>query len=413
MKIKLFRSFLLLLFLSFGLVYFSGCDNEVTPSFYDADKTEGPTPIINSVQPESRAIAAVTPITIDGENFMADSSAVKVYFGNQYGEIMSVSPTQISVMSPNVKGALGIRISTIQAVQFSNSYDYYLEPATIDLYPLAGDEDNVPVTITLDNDENIFSSNSSLGVVKITSDSSSELYSPRAGETYFTSMRFGEDGTLYAARNLYAVFSIPPGGGVKNSPYYLFPSRDIKISKLEFDPMGNLWAGGANDSLYRIDSDESHSAFPFAYNVTAMRIFIDNGITYLYTAAQDENGLTTIKRSPISETGDLGTEETYFDFSGEYGADYSVNDIEFAADGEMFLATDMTDPIVYVKPDKSAGFLYPHIILKSPALSLAWGTDEYLYYVREEISDASGAVSVPQTIVKVNLMKQGAPHYGM
>ncbi len=412
MNIKFFRSSLLLLFLSFGLIYFAGCDNELTPSFYDSNDSEGPTPKINSVEPESRAIAAVTPITITGENFMSDSSAVKVYFGAQYGEILSVTPTQLSVISPNLKGPLEIRISTNQAVQFSNSYDYYLEPATIDFYPLPGDEDNVPVTITVDNNENVFSSNSGLGVVKIMQDSSSELYSPRAGETYFTSIRFGSDGTLYGARGLYAVFAIPPGGGVKNSPYYLLPSRDTKISKLEFDPMGNLWAGGANDSLYRINSDESHAAFPFSYVVTAMRIFVDNGTPYLYVAA-GENDAITIKRLPISEDGDLGAEENYFDFSAEYGAEYSVNDIEFAADGEMYLATNMADPIVYVGKDKSTGVLYPHILLESPALSLAWGTGEYLYYVREKISDASGAVSVPQTVVKVNLMKQGAPHYGM
>ena len=143
-----------------------------------------------------------------------------------------------------------------------------------------------------------------------------------------------------------------------------------------------------------------------------MRVFIDGGTTYLYVAAKQDS-LTTIKRMPIGANGDLGLPETYFDFSGNYGAAYSVNDLTFAADGEMFLATDLPSPIVYINTDKSTGLLYPSLLLNSPALSFAWGIGFNLFYVRRQINDAAGALVLPQTIVKLNLQKPGAPYYGM
>ena len=392
------------------LAIFSGCSDETTPGFYSPTSPEGDAPQIESVDPPEEAIAAVTPIVIKGQNFSQDTSQVKVYFNNQYGTIVSGTPTELLVIAPNIEGEVDIRISVNEAVEFSNSYNYNLELAAKDIYPEAGDENNIPVSIVVDEFENIYSSNSSLGIVKIAPDGSSELYSTKAGETFFRSLKLGSDGTLYAARGLRAIFSIPPGGGVKNSPYYVFASNSVKISKIEFDPTGNLWAGGDNDSLFRIDSEESHTSFPFEYEVAAMRSFVENGVTYLYVAAQKDLA-TTIMRIPILEDGTLGSPEEYFDFSGNYGEEYEVSDIAFAVDGEMILATDMPKPIVYVKPDKSYGLLYSHILLESPALSLAWGTEQYLYYVREEITDESGETAVPQSIVKLNLLKDGAPNY--
>ena len=413
MNQKFSKSFIFYLILSTAsLIYLCGCSNEEVPSLYDESSpgSTGATPQINSVEPPSTAIAAVTPITITGSNFLSDTSLVNVYFGDQAAKVIAASSTQLTVISPNISGSLKIKISTSVSVPFSNTYEYVLQPAAVDFYPDSKDETNKPFSIIIDKIENIYSSNSGLGVVKITPDSVSTLYSVRSGETYFTHMRFGPGGELFAARGLQAVFTIPDGGGVKNSPWVVLSPNTIKISQIEFDPMGNLWAAGNNAEIYRLKPDKNYSAFPFDYNVTAMRTFIDNGNLYLYLAA-NQNTNTTIMRIPIDTNGDLGSPQTFFDFSANYGSGFAVNDLTFAADGEMFLATDLPSPIVYVKPDKSTGLLYNGILLNSPALSLAWGNENFLYYVREQINDANDLMLIPQTIVKLNLLKPGAPYY--
>ena len=415
MKRNSLKSSILVLFLMVAtLIYFSSCKNEEVPSLYSdsSSGTSGAAPKISSVNPPNAAIAGVTTITITGENFLSDTSLVNVYFGKMVGTILVSTPTQLTVISPNISGNLKIKISTVTALEFSNTYDYLLEPAAKDFYPDAKDGSNKPVSIITDKIENVYSSNFALGVVQITPDSVSTLYSPKSGETFFTCMRFGPGGDMFAARGLQAVFTIPNGGGVKNTPWKVLSPNSLKISQIEFDPMGNLWASGKNTSIFRIKPDKSDTLFNFDYNVTAMRMFMDNGTLYLYLAAQ-QNTTTTIMRMPIDANGDPGTAENYFDFSANYGEDFVVNDLTFAADGEMFLATDLPSPIVYVKPDKSNGYLYKGILLESPALSLAWGNGNFLYYVRAQINDDNNVMSVPQSIVKLNLQKPGAPYYGM
>jgi hypothetical protein len=415
MKQNLFKSIILIIVMAFAsFVYFPGCTNEVSPSLYSGTPTDpsGTTPKITSVNPASAALAHVDLITIKGENFLTDTSAVKVYFGKQAGKVLQASQTQLTVLSPNISGNLKIKISTNVAELFSNTYDYYLEAAAVDRYPDVKDKTNIPVCIAIDKNDNLYTSNSSIGVVQITPDSVTSLYSPKGGETFWAGMRFGPGGDLYAARGLQAVFYIPAGGGVKNSPWVVLSPSSIKLSHIEFDPMGNLWASGKNSDIYRIKPDKSYTSFPFDYNVTAMRIFKDGGSTYIYLAAQQDS-MTTIMRIPIDANGDPGSPETYFNFSANYGSGYVINDLTFAADGEMFLATNLPSPIVYVNPDKSSGILYPDIILKSPALSFAWGSGNYLYYVRSQINDASGAMVLPQSIVRLNVQKPSAPYYGM
>lgn len=168
---------------------------------------------------------------------------------------------------------------------------------------------------------------------------------------------------------------------------------------------------GKNTVIYRIKQDKSYITFPFTATITAMRVYVDGGTTYLYVAAQQDS-LTTIQRMPIDASGNLGAATTYYDFSKNYGANYLVNGIDFASDGEMFLATNMTQPIIYVNTDKSSGALYPSVLLNSPALGLAWGTGNYLFYIRRQINDATGVFVLPQSIVRLDVQKSGAPYYG-
>lgn len=411
MKNKTIR-FLRLFLLFVSVLILSGCSDDVTPSLYTPGFSSAEAPQITSVEPSSEAIAAVTSITITGKNFANDTSQVRVYFGKQLAKIVSGSPTQLVVLSPNVTGSMKIKVSTRDAVAFSNTYDYLLRPAAKDHYPNAKDIRNNPLCIAIDKSENIYTFNFTLGIIKLSSDSVESDYSAKGGESNFNSMRFGPDGTLYCVRGLQAIFSIPPGGGVKNTSWLVLKPSTLKISKIDFDPLGNMWAAGKNTDIVRIKPDLTYVLFPFNYNVTAMRIFVENNTTYIYTVV-DDNGAIKILRIPLDANGDPGTPQEYFDFSAKYGTSVIVNDMTFAADGELILSTNLTSPIVYIKPDKSSGLLYEGLLKKASSLSLFWGPGNFLYYVREEIQDAAGAKLIPSTIVKLNMLKPGAPYYGM
>ncbi len=394
------------------LLAFTGCTDKGAPSLFQGVPTGpiGATPSITSISP-SVALAGVTQITITGQNFSTDPTQDLVYFNGIPVTVSSATSTQLVLTSPNVIGdSVGIRVAVLNAEMFSNTVSITQKASSKDFYPGAKDQSDVPMSIVSDNLGNIYSSNNALGVYQITPDSTISLYSPKGGETFWSSMRFGPGGVMYCARGLQAIFTIPAGGGVKNSTWLVLPST-IKISQLEFDPLGNLWAAGKNSVIYRIKQDKSFVTFPFAANVTAMRVFVSGGTTYLYVAAQTDS-LTTIQRMPIDANGNLGTAETYFDFSKNYGANWVVNGLDFSADGEMFLATNMSQPLIYVNTDKSTGALYPGVIQNSPALGLIWGSGNYLYYIRRQINDATGAFLVPQTIVRLDILKPGAPYYG-
>jgi hypothetical protein len=54
--------------------------------------------------------------------------------------------------------------------------------------------------------------------------------------------------------------------------------------------------------------------------------------------------------------------------------------------------------------------LYPGLFLPKTLL-FAWGKGTELYAAREKTADAAGKVT-PQTILRINTMKSGAPYYG-
>ncbi|MCL5028200.1 MAG: IPT/TIG domain-containing protein [Bacteroidetes bacterium] len=394
------------------LISLTGCTDKGDPSLFQGVPTSpiGATPSITSISP-STALAGYTQLIITGQNFSANPAEDLIYFNGNMVTATSATPTQLVLTAPNVYGdSVKINVAVLNSEQFSNSIYFAIKQTAKDFYPGVKDQTDIPMSMVSDNAGNIYSSNNALGVYQITPDSVSTLYSPKGGETFWTSMRFGPGGVMYCARGLQALFTIPAGGGVKNSTWVVLPST-AKLNQLEFDPLGNLWAAGKNSVIYRIKQDKSYVTFPFTANVTAMRVFVDGGTTYLYVAAQQDS-LTTIQRMPIDASGNLGTATTYFDFSKSYGANWVVNGIDFAADGEMFLATNMPQPLIYVNTDKSTGALYPSVIQNSPALGLIWGSGNYLYYIRRQINDATGVFLIPQSIVKLDILKPGAPYYG-
>jgi len=398
-----------------ALLSFNGCTDKGAPSLYQGVPTTpiGATPSISSINPPNTSVAGVTQLTITGKNFSTNPLEDLVYFNITQAVVVSATPTQLVVNAPNVvSDSITVMVAVVHSELFSNKLYYNLTPAAKDFYP--NSKFTIPYSVVSDNIGNIYSSTTlngaGNGITKITPDSVVTTYASRGTETFWTSMRFGPNGVLFAARNLYAVFQIPAGGGAPTT-FVVLPSS-LKISQLEFDANNNLWAGGNNSAIYRIKQDKSLKSYPFTANITAMRVYNDGGTSYLYVAAQQDSNVT-VQRFPIDANGDLGTPQLYFDFSGNYGVGNSITSLEFSADGDMYLGTNLPEAIVLVHKDKSSSFLYPGVLAETGALSMVWGSGNFLYYIRSQVLDPNtGSVIIPQTIVKLNIQKPGAPYYG-
>ncbi len=400
-----------------ALLSFNGCSDKGAPSLYQGVPTTpiGATPVISSINPPNSSLAGVSQVTITGTNFSTNPMEDLVYFNISQAVVVSATTTQLVVTAPNVVAdSITVRVAVVHSELFSNKLYYSLTPAAKDFYPDSKSTYILPYTITSDNVGNIYSSltvnNIGNGIKKITPDSLITNYASKGTETFWTSMKFGPNGVLFAARNLYAIFQIPAGGGSPTT-FVVLPSS-LKISQLEFDANNNLWAGGNNSAIYRIKQDKSIASFPYTANITAMRVYNDGGTNYLYVAAQQDSNLT-VQRFPIDANGDLGTPQLYYDFSGNYGSGNSITSLEFSADGDMYLGTNLPQAIVLVHKDKSSSFLYPGVLAASGAISMVWGSGNFLYYIRSQVVDpTTNSVLIPQTIVKLNIQKPGAPYYG-
>jgi len=177
---------------------------------------------------------------------------------------------------------------------------------------------------------------------------------------------------------------------------------------LDFDENNNIWTGGTGGKIYRIPPEPASTSdwksFDFEPSVNSIRVFNN----YLYVAATGDNS-EDIWRFQMISSDNLGPAELYFPFSANFPL-ISTNAITFSADGDLYIGTDNSDPVVVVYPDRSFAVWYEGILAPS-MISFAWSTGNHLYMTRAKSDDGSGGETT-QTIFSVNMERAGAPYFG-
>ena len=79
--------------------------------------------------------------------------------------------------------------------------------------------------------------------------------------------------------------------------------------------------------------------------------------------------------------------------------------LALSATGNVYIGTDLENPIILVRPDKSYEYFYPGVVTPN-VYSFSWGSEKYLYYTRE--FDGKN----PQTILRVDMQENGSPQFG-
>jgi hypothetical protein len=382
-----------------AVVVISACDTDSSSTLYDPNATFDPDPVISGISPADSALAGVSVVTIAGQNFSATQGNNLVYFGPTRAQNLGASATELRVLTPNEPSpSVSIRIAVIGAENFSNTVTYKLNPAAVSFAGVGMFEE--PAAITTDVDGNVY-----VSMIENSLPDGIQIITPTGDRSPFIAsafrwddLEFGPDGYLYAVRNLRAVFRFPPGGGSQET-WTALADRNIRLSTIAFDSADNLWAGGGNAQIYRIAPDKSVLNVDFSGDVSDMIAFEG----YLY-ASVERDGVATVDRIPLDASGNPGTPETYFSITDAVGKTFVPgNALAFAASGELFIGTELPDPVLLVRPDGSWEYFYAGV-LEPTVFRLAWGADPFLYV--SKIPNAGEGTSAD--IVRVNTQRPGA-----
>ena len=398
---KLIQFFSLVIIIA-STALLSSCNQDAAPSLYN-EEDPGATPAITSIVPDKEALAGVTEITINGSNFSSVKENNFVYFGTAKATVLQASATQLVVKAPaKIANDLDTKIAVQGVENFSNVVKYNLLEAVGVYFAFAKGVD-VPMTVAVDKNENVFVYLNNKGIKKITSDGSQLTvtdWAPKGGESFFFDMKMGPNNILYGTRNLRLISQVEEGKA--SATFVTFPTG-ITIAALDFDQNKNIWASGGGGNLYSVTPSKTITAFPIDYTVSALRVY--NGYVYVAGKKGDEEA---IYRYKINSNTSLGNKEKYFDIGAKYGlGKVNVSALASSSDGELILGTDQADAMIVINAASSASNLYTGLIAPT-ARSIAWGTKKNMFYVRDYL-DATGSAN---SLIRVDMQKLSAPYYG-
>jgi hypothetical protein len=398
----------------FAMIILTGCNEEdKITSLWNGDYTTPlPAPVITSLAPANQGLAGVTKITIDGENFSAIKENNLVFFNGSRASVLEASTTRLVIRAPQiVSDSLIIKIAVQGSLYFSEGHFYKLKPSIQEYYGFDTQLGEKPWGITLDATGNLYVSLDGKNISKINTDRLMTIWAPKGIETKWNSLQFGPSNSIYAAKILRGVWKITEGNVPTNAPWVISPSGS-SISDMDFDNNLNLWAVGTNSNLTNnsivvMKPDLTFKTYSFPHKLSAVRYFS----SHLYFAGQIEGKEAVWRALVIGDS--IGTPELYFNYSDNVHSTSTINALTFAEDGDLYIATNKTeDPISIVHPDGSFEPLYPgNFEPNTNIISMCWGNDEFLYITRAEYT-VGGDTKLKQTILAVNMEKQGAIYHG-
>lgn len=400
-------------------VILTGCDAPGSNSLFEEDVTFAPDPTITAMNPATQFFAGFQTITITGTNFSATASDNTVWFNNVKATVVSASPTQIVVNTPNlVADSIGVKVAVKGAIGFSNNIKYKLEALFEDATSLP--PNTLPVGAAIDGTGRFYialigaTQLNPLGVGQFNATNAiNPTYVPAQGWTYRT-MKIGPDGGLYMLRvagGVPILYRSPAGGGATTN----WASSLGRAEDLDFDAQGFVWVVGsnetntaANQNIFRVQdlgASRARVGFPFVANGTAVKVY--DG--HLYVGGT-RGGVPKIWRFPINGDNTLGAEEEWIDLTS-YSSQAVPRSIAFATDGTMFVAvntTTGTQPLLAISPTKQISEYYPDII-PGTILKMHWvkGTQRVLMtLIDPETGNTTRAITM-------NMQKDGAPFHGI
>ncbi|MCX7612150.1 MAG: IPT/TIG domain-containing protein [Ignavibacterium sp.] len=391
-----------LIFVLLGLLSltFISCSEDPEPSLYELVKGTGVAPTITSITSSTpTALAGVSVLTINGSNFSNKVEENTVFFNGVKGTVLSASANKLEVKSPaTVFGdSVKIKITVFKNENISNTFIFSISNPINIPYPFDPKVGDIPWAVTVRNNGDLIVSLDGKGIKRISGNTMSDFI-PKGAESYWNTIKITPSGDVYGSRNLRGIWKLQQNTPPSTAPWSITPTG-TRVWDFDWDNNQNIWAVGNNNVIIKVKPDLSTSTYEFVANLRTVRFY--NG--YLYVAGVKDNR-EKVWRFTINASGDLGTAEDYVDLTNRYPS-VIINTMTFGSDGVLYLGTNKkTDPILEVKPDKSISDFYPGIIPASDVISFYW-QGQFLYFIRK-------ADTRDQTVIRVNMLKNGAPYFG-
>lgn len=383
----------------------AACDFDADDGLYNPNPTLGPDPVAAAITPPEFALSGVDVLTITGENFSTDPAANQVFFDEVRAQVLSATPTALTVRAPLLAEAdlprtdIKVRISVIGAENFSNTLVYRLDPAAANVGDIQGFEQ--PFALTTDAEDNLyvtlFINSLPRGIFRISPDGTRTPYVDAAFK--WEALGFDAEGQLYGVRNVRAVFRYPAGGGAQET-WAVLPSQANRLVTLDFDADGNLWTGGA-EFVHRIQPDGTATTTTLGGTVRAVNVF--DGQVYV---GGGREGVKAVWRYTPNADGTLSGESRVFALPQSHST-FTIRALAFAADGTLFVGTDAAAPldaVFEVAPDGTGAILYPGVI-QQPVVSFAWSNGTALYMAHDAYQEAG--VTRNPNLLRIETRRQG------
>lgn len=373
-----------LLTLAAVILALSGCEYDKSPAVWNEALPPGGNPAITSVEPAGAAFAGYSQVRLTGTNFTADTSQVTVWFGNQRARVIAASSTQLTVIPPAMVGeGLTIQVVVAAAMETARYSPYKLEYVSVEYGGFAALD--VIQAMALDREENLYAQMADKSVLRINAAGVSESYGsitfPRAAD-----MKMGPGGYLYLQANLSKdIYRIAPGGGAAVK----WVSLPKASGFFDFGVDQKLYAAGNKTGIYIINPDATikESTLFNEHDVKALRVV--QGHIYILAGYLGKDATIPkagIWRAPIGADGMPGAMQLVLDWAttGDYvAARYFA--LEFAQDGDIYIATNAEAPILVLHPGGAMEPLYPGLLMKHYT-QMEWGNGNYLYANRSSQS---------------------------
>ncbi len=383
-------------------------DAPVSP-WEEAQKQPGIIPVIQKVWPEEAR--STSEITITGENFAPVPAKNLVYFNNVSAIIKSATTSEIVVYRPKITGdGLSIKVIVEGALGMGN-YSPYKLTEILSAFGVFLDGDAI-ICMTMDKAENtyvILRANDN-NLIKLTPEGKRDDSFTATVTRFATDLAVGPGGYIYIVRKRDQVYRVPPTGTTVEN--YAKFAGSAAGQCLDFDQNGNMFAGGEKTGLLILRPDKTSAKLGRYddFNIKAIRVF--NNYVYVlvsYLGTEPVAPPTGIYRNQIlTPAGEVGPNELVLDWvtTGDYQPT-TFNGLTFDADGDLYIGTNHTAPVLLVKKDGSMSSLYYGMIAPSVD-QIIWGNQKYLYLLRNQrMTKAEGG-----GIVRIDIDKLGAPYYG-
>jgi hypothetical protein len=406
----------------------TGCtEHQKLDSIFDANSVnQADSVVITAVVPE--VAGSASEIVLQGRGFNPQIENNWVYFighdlvgvdkyevNSIQATIKSVTENELVVFRPRITSdSIIIKVISSEKMVVGQYHKNYPMESIFDDFGVLLPTAKV-TNLCIDKDDNAY-------LLLLTSSEIYKLTPAGKEDTTFLSttgssvefaldIKEGPGGFIYFLRksgSRTSIYRFPKTGGE--------PERFHRVSFLaetfDYDQNGNMYLGG-RDGLMVLKPDLTEIGYDMYndYLINTVRVF-DNSVYILATYAGTDslnNPSGIFKNEILSNDGQLNTTNNLvLDWSaaGEYSESF-FNSMTISEDGNIYVATDYTDPILSLSPTGEVSKLY-YGYLNTEVNHLMWGGGNYLYV----LTDVGVTFAEGNKVIRINMGKKGAPYYG-